>query len=331
MEIKKRFDRILAIYMQLQAKPLVRAQELSDRFGVSIRTIYRDIQSLQAAGIPLYGEAGVGYGLVEGYRIPAVSFTKEESLSFAAAEKLIANYFDKDLYLHFSSALFKMRAGLRSSEKDQVASVEDQVFLSPKPYTFNQKVPGALSLLLQSIAQKQAVAMEYLKPASDHAEDRLIEPIGLFYENNFWYIMAFCLLRSDYRQFRLDRIQTIKLVPNQRFSKQHEELSYYLELKKQPVETQEVVIQVTKKMARYMDWDRGYYGFLFEREIADNKLEMTFNYRDGATGFDRWILMFGDGVRIIKPEALRERVRTLLKEQLRLMELDDVEIQSPKD
>jgi predicted DNA-binding transcriptional regulator YafY len=80
-----RFDRIVAILIQLQSKKIVKAQELSKRFDVSLRTIYRDIRTLEVAGVPIYSEAGVGYSLVEGYRLPPVMFTREEAESFIAA------------------------------------------------------------------------------------------------------------------------------------------------------------------------------------------------------------------------------------------------------
>ncbi len=88
-DILNRFDRILAIWIQLQANRIVKAQDLSQKFGVSLRTIYRDIRSLEAAGIPIIGEAGIGYSIMEGYRLPPVMFTREEASSFIAAEKLM--------------------------------------------------------------------------------------------------------------------------------------------------------------------------------------------------------------------------------------------------
>jgi biotin operon repressor len=84
-ETPKRFDRIVAILIQLQSKKIVKAQELADRFEVSLRTIYRDIRTLEASGVPIYSEAAVGYALMEGYRLPPVMFTREEVSSFIAA------------------------------------------------------------------------------------------------------------------------------------------------------------------------------------------------------------------------------------------------------
>lgn len=107
VDLKKRFDRIVHILIQLQSKRIVKAQELAIRFDVSLRTIYRDIKSLEQAGIPIIGEAGTGYSLIDGYRLPPIIFTKEEALSFIGAEKLMQKYMDSHLIADFQSAIFK--------------------------------------------------------------------------------------------------------------------------------------------------------------------------------------------------------------------------------
>eukprot|EP01136_Pigoraptor_vietnamica_P039838 Opistho-1_new@11073 len=104
-ESPKRFDRVIAILIQLQSKKVVKAQELAERFEVSLRTIYRDIRTLEASGVPIYGEAGIGYSLVDGYRLPPVMFTREEASSFIAAEKLMEKFIDKELGQHYQSAM----------------------------------------------------------------------------------------------------------------------------------------------------------------------------------------------------------------------------------
>ena len=96
-ETPKRFDRIVAILIQLQSKKIVKAHELAERFKVSLRTIYRDIRTLEASGVPIYSEAGIGYSLMEGYRLPPVMFTREEASSFIAAEKLMQKFTDKEI------------------------------------------------------------------------------------------------------------------------------------------------------------------------------------------------------------------------------------------
>ncbi len=128
-ETPKRFDRIVAILIQLQSKKIVKAQELANRFEVSLRTIYRDIRTLEASGVPIYSEAGVGYALMEGYRLPPVMFTREEASSFIAAEKLMQKFTDETLGKHYASAMYKLKAVLKSDDKDWVSSIESNIFM----------------------------------------------------------------------------------------------------------------------------------------------------------------------------------------------------------
>lgn len=83
-----RIDRLSAILIQLQSKKIVRAQEIADRFEISLRTVYRDIRALEEAGVPIGAEAGIGYFLMEGYNLPPVRFSKEEAGSILMATKL---------------------------------------------------------------------------------------------------------------------------------------------------------------------------------------------------------------------------------------------------
>src|SRR5690349_10664094 len=113
-----RIDRVSAILIQLQSKKIVKAQHIATRFNVSLRTVYRDIKSLEEAGIPLAGEAGVGYSLMDGYRLPPVMFTREEAIAFLTAEKLVEKLTDETNGKNYKSAMYKIRAVLRSAEKD---------------------------------------------------------------------------------------------------------------------------------------------------------------------------------------------------------------------
>lgn len=309
MDITKRFNRIVAIYFQLQAKAVVRAQDLADRFEVSPRTIYRDIRALEQAGIPIYGEAGTGYSLMEGYRLPATRFSQEEILSMAAAEKLMQKFVDPDLFKHFGSAINKIRAYLRYSEKVDITLLEENMLMGSIENTFNEKVPSALSILFEGIAQHKIVQMAYQNSSSSEFSRREIEPVGVFHQGNFWYFMAYCHLREDYRQFRIDRIQEIKL-SSQAFTQEHKPLSHYLN-KKEDVPTTAVRISVPRAFARYMQWDRHYYGFLSEEINGDNVI-MTFKSRNVENEFARWYLMFADQSTILEPEALKEYVRKLI-------------------
>jgi len=313
MDIKKRFDRILSIFIHLQSKPIVTAQELADRFDVSLRTIYRDIRSLEQAGVPIYSEAGVGYAIVDGYKIPPTLFTRDEALSFVAAEKIMQVYVDQELSEHFTSALFKMKAVLRSAQKAEVSEITPAVVMRTDKTVFNKKAPSALSTLFKSISLKKQVRLAYINGAETEATLRIVEPIGVFHENGYWYFMAYCQLRQSYRQFRSDRIQTITLLEED-FTKEHGDLELYL-----PNRTVErnltVRIAVSKIMAPYLAWERKYYGFV-EEIIGEEQVEMHFKMKDLDNGFPRWFLMFADYAEILEPAVLQEKVIKLLEESL---------------
>ncbi|MCD2423375.1 YafY family transcriptional regulator [Niabella pedocola] len=312
-EQMNKFDRIVAILIQLQSKRIVKAQDLADRFDVSLRTIYRDIRSLQTAGVPIASEAGIGYELVEGYRLPPVMFTREEASSFVAAEKLMQKFIDKRLGDHFASAIAKMKAVLRMADKDWISSIESQVQVRSAQSIFNEKVPEALSVLFDSLAQKVQVEIRYKKIASSTPEIRKIEPVGVFHENDFWYIMAYCHLRKDYRRFRTDRIQGIvkTAVP---FIKEHPELQEFLNQRKEVPRTK-VRIVVEPKVAAYLQWNRQYHGFTEEKETSEG-IEMTFMCGYPESDFARWFLGFGDHAKILEPVSLKDSIRSIIEKQM---------------
>lgn len=308
-ESPKRFDRIVSILIQLQSKKIVKAQELADRFDVSLRTIYRDIRTLESSGVPIYSEAGVGYSLVDGYRLPPVMFTQEEAGSFVAAEKLMQKFTDKNLGAHFQSAMFKIKSVLRGSQKEWIEAIESKIQVSPAQNLFNHKIPDVLEILFESIAEKHKVSVLYQSVEAENPTERMLEPVGIFHENNHWYILAYCHLRKEHRQFRPDRIQNIKRT-SEPFELQHKELDFYLKKETQS-EKVKIRILIDRKISKYLSSDRKYYGFVSEKMIGD-KVEMTFETTSLENGFPRWYLMFGDYAEIIEPEDLKLQVKELL-------------------
>lgn len=315
-ESPKRFDRIVAILIQLQSKRIVKAQDLADRFQVSLRTIYRDIRTLESSGVPILSEAGTGYSIMDGYRLPPVMFTREEAGSFVAAEKLMQQFTDKTLGENFRSAVYKVKSVLRSREKEWITTLESQIMVNPAREPFSHKVPDALEIIMEGIAEQKQVALMYQAFEADIPTPRMVEAVGLFHENNCWYIVAYCHLREAYRQFRTDRITGISRT-DKPYTREHGNIDQYR--KKEPIQDKMTIrILVDKKIVKHIQYGRKYYGYVSERQVG-NKTEMTFEICEKDPGFARWYLMFGDQAEILEPQSLKEQIRDLaLKTMARL-------------
>ena len=307
-EAQNRFDRIVAILVQLQSKRLIRAQELADKFNVSLRTIYRDIRSLEAAGVPILGEAGMGYSIMEGYRLPPVMFTREEAASFVAGEKLMQRFTDKTIRDSYESGMSKIRSVLRGSVKDHISALEANIWIEDGRPIFNDQAPDALEILFESIAMRKQVSMLYQGFEKQEAGERVVEPVGVYHEESSWYLFAYCHLRRDYRQFRTDRIRKI-FRTDLSFSRNHITLAEFRE-RTAPPEPTRVVIRIKADILKYIRTGRTYYGFVSE-EIHGDMIDMTFLTGDHLEGMARWFMMFGDHAEILEPLSLKEKVKAI--------------------
>jgi len=309
-----RFDRITALLIQLQSKKVVKAQDLADRFEISLRTVYRDIRTLEEAGVPIYGEAGVGYSIMEGYRLPPVLFTREEATALVAAEKMMENFTDSATQKNFQSFLYKVKSVLNSNEKDMVESLEDQILIRKrkKPAAGPE---NALDIILKSISSKSAIRIQYKAFGKEALTDRVVEPIGVYHEEENWYTVGFCQLRLEYRNFRVDRMESIEML-NTKQTAERISFSDYQKLNNEfpdACEKVKVILQVDVKIARFLSNRKQFYGFVSERNLGET-VEMTFETTYLNDAFARWLLMFADYATIIEPLSLKDRMMEIIRQ-----------------
>lgn len=303
----KKIDRVTAILTQLQSKPLVRAQDLANKFEVSIRTIYRDIKTLENAGIPIVGEAGSGYSLMDGYKLPPVMFTKEEVLSFITAEKLMQKFSHQSLGNHYQSAMEKLKSVLRHSDKNMILNIENQIDVYGYRPKDEDLVKNSIPIILQSISEKKQLKINYQDVVGGVTE-RIIEAVGVFYEFNYWYLMAFCTMRKDFRQFRMDRIMELQEL-DVIFQKEYGKIDDYRYSCKQP--KIEVQLLVDKKIMPYIVNSKKYYGLTKEEEV-ENRILLSFESNWLEDGFTRWIISFADCLEVVKPDDLKAYLKKLM-------------------
>ncbi|SDL76284.1 helix-turn-helix transcriptional regulator [Siphonobacter aquaeclarae] len=310
-----RIDRVTAILIQLQSRKIVKAQDIADRFGISLRTVYRDVRTLEEAGVPIIGEAGVGYSIMDGYRLPPVMFTREEAATFLLAEKFLEKFADASTEAAYKSAMYKVRAVLRSSEKEMLENMEQfiEVHQYAAPFAAETDV---LQSLVKHIPERRVVEIRYQTYQSADTTQREVEPMGVFYGSGSWHLIGWCRLRKDYRDFRVDRIVHLQ-VREERFTSSHPSLKEYLG-KMHNYDAQRVVIRVHKSVSRYLEKQRYSYGFLMETEGEDD-YEMTF-LANSIDGFARWYITFADYAKIIEPTELKEKMIGLVEKYFNMRE-----------
>ena len=305
-----RIDRVTAILIQLQSKRVVKAQEIADRFQISLRTVYRDIKTLDDAGIPLTGEAGVGYSIMEGYRLPPVMFTKEEATAFLTAEKLVEKLTDASTQRDYSTAMFKIKAVLRLTERDYLEDMEQHIAVIENQYvprrtndtTYLQKV-------LQCIPEKMVLNIDYFANHDQQKTNRDVEPVGIYFMGEHWYLVAYCRLRKDYRTFKFGNINNLTIT-DKYFDQQHPSLNSFLSKVSNQMELHTVILSVDKNIIQYFGDQKFYNGFISQRDVGD-KVEMTF-LSASLNGFARWYMLFGDNADIISPQELKVIVSGIL-------------------
>lgn len=301
-----RLERMSAILVTLQSRPVVTAREIADRFGVSLRTVYRDIRSLEESGVPICGEAGLGYSLVDGFRLPPLMFTTEEAISFLMAEKLLSHHGDDDTYAAFRGGMDKIRAVLKAAEKDFLRNLDDYVRV-PKSENLPPPVPAnVMQPLLKSLMHQRRVTIEYKAGYNDETTLRTVEPQGVFFMVHNWYVLAWCGMRKDYRTFHLGRIRNITPT-DELFSRQHPPLDRLVRTVYDNTTDTKVILRVHKEVNKMIAGAKYLHGLTDERPDGDYYVQTYETY--SLERFARWYMSFADLAAIVEPQELKEIVK----------------------
>jgi predicted DNA-binding transcriptional regulator YafY len=200
----RRADRLFQIESFLQGRRYaVTARVIAEDFGVGERTIYRDIRDLMLSGVPVTGEAGVGYVLDVGYHLPPIMFDVEEIEAMLLGIAMVSSWTDDKTATAARRALSKIRNVLGENEREILAGTS--LFAPPS----ESQIPWSVdfSFLKASVRAKQKLALDYVDQNKD-ASQRVVRPLALVFLGPVWVLLAWCEMRRDFRKFRLDRIET---------------------------------------------------------------------------------------------------------------------------
>ena len=205
----KRLSRLIAILTQIQTKRLITATSLAGKFGVSIRTIYRDIRTLEQAGVPIATEDGKGYTLMEGYKIPPVMFSENQANALILAEQLVLKNKDSSFIKDYTEAIDKIKAVLRQSEKEKVNILSDRTRFEQNIH--RERNSDNISRLQYALTNFYLVKIDYNNEQNETTA-RIIEPFGLISTTENWLLIAWCRLRKQFRFFRPDRMVKMEVL-----------------------------------------------------------------------------------------------------------------------
>lgn len=203
-----RLSRLTSILLKLQAKSFVSVNQLAEAYEVSKRTIYRDLSSLEQAGVPVVAIEGKGYSIMEGYNIPPVMFTESEANALIFGEKLIAKTKDESLIHEFNSAVDKIKSVLRNSEKIKADFLAKRTIIGKNWQ--EERTSNHLSQIQKALTNFQVLKIDYNKEGDLNSTTREVEPFAIYHNTaENWVLIAWCRLREEFRNFRVDRIQKL--------------------------------------------------------------------------------------------------------------------------
>ncbi|WP_041632920.1 helix-turn-helix transcriptional regulator [Maribacter sp. HTCC2170] len=206
-------SRLISILTLLKSRRILTATELSDKFEISVRTVYRDIQKLIEAGVPVITIEGRGYSLMDGYTVAPVQFTEKQANALITAQHLVKQSNDSSFNNDFEEALTKIKSVFKSSVLEKSELLDDKIHVFNNQYESISS--NALSEIQLAITHFNYMEINYRKADDPNITFRRIEPCALFSTYQKWILIAWCHLRKDYRAFRVDRIQHFKILQEQ--------------------------------------------------------------------------------------------------------------------
>jgi predicted DNA-binding transcriptional regulator YafY len=201
----RRADRLFQIVQYLRSRRLTTAEWLAKKLEVSVRTIYRDIADLSASGVPVEGEAGVGYVLRYKLDLPPLMFDRKELSAIELGLRFVSSYASKSMSIAASSAMSKVRTSLPRGSVERTTPLP--LFVPIK----NGANASSFEHVLAAIEERKRIHIRYMDTNLSLSE-RIVWPLGTFFWGSAWTIVSWCELRQDFRSFRLERIAQIHIL-----------------------------------------------------------------------------------------------------------------------
>lgn len=297
-----RTDRLFAIVLELESKGKLRAEDLAETFGVTKRTIYRDILALCGACVPIDSIPGKGYSIMEGYFLPPLSFTQDEATMLILGSDFVAQNFDSQYRDASNSASKKIEAVLSNQLKREVEYLKKSIRFVSIARSDNNELMNSLQLIRRAIIEKKVIKFRYYKHTFEKSNptEREVDPLALVHLSGNWLIAGYCHLRKGIRSFRLNRMEkffvtekTFMRPSNFRLEQLAEDDSPKIKVK----------VIVDKNIIRWVNEHRP-YRFVSRKENKDGFV-LTIEV-DNESQIIPWILSWGSKIKVLAPPFLQQ-------------------------
>ncbi|HUB83133.1 MAG TPA: YafY family protein [Bryobacteraceae bacterium] len=206
----RRADRLFQIVQHLRGRRLTTAAQLARWLTVSERTVYRDIRDLSLSGVPVEGEAGVGYRLSKGFDLPPIMFTLDEVDAMVTGARMVEAWSGETLAAHARSALAKIALALPPARREEIARSR----LFAPGFHVRPEAARSLEIVRQAILQRRKLRVEYTD-SQGRPSRRAVRPMAVYFWGTTWTLAAWCESRHDFRNFRLDRMGAVEMLPDE--------------------------------------------------------------------------------------------------------------------
>lgn len=311
-------ERRLKLLLLLQSNRKLTVNDIADNFGISRRTVFRDMRSLQEMEVPVTHEQDAGYGLMKGYNVPPLMFTPKQMAIIMVGLSFVKTQVDETMIEDAREVEMKIQSVVPAHLKNFINELESKAIVDPyyKPDVTPMR-GGNWFVICNAMTEKNTIRFSYFDKKKIKSKDRVVDPYLLVHYGDHWNVLGFDHVRKDIRNFILDRMSDV-LIQNETFVPQEirpEDLIYRLGEKTFSADlliNRDSLNVIKSKLPALITEENDY---------DENQVRIRFRF-DNLDFLNRWLLQFPDDVKILGPKKLIKRRKTLLHRMLGEIESD---------
>ncbi|EAD0634598.1 YafY family transcriptional regulator [Listeria monocytogenes] len=295
-------DRLMSIVLILLDKERISAQELADRFEVSLRTIYRDIDAIDLAGVPIRSTPGVGGGfeIMPDYKMDSKVFSTADLSAILMGLSSLSNMVRGDELIN---ALAKIKSFIPADRAKEIELKANQIYIDLSQWTGNNNIQPHVEIIKVALQENKLLTFEYIAHQGNKTV-RIVEPYQLVMKSSHWYLYGYCQNRNDFRLFRLSRMSGLKIL---------EDTFTLRDFRKPQLEIEDIVavMQIDIKIRIHQSIiDRVLDYCSYENFYPDGEEHyiVSFPFIENEYHYDI-LLSFGDKCECLEPLHIREKMK----------------------